>query len=278
MISRFQHNDDRHPIEDWDPVFEDTEPTKTLTTSGEESTTHVDQGARAPDYQLHQQTLSATRLRRHAPSTSDTPGASPMTAPIPHQQPRRDAALGPRAGSADSLQSAVYRRVQFIPSSSGALVAYGLSTGLFALVEAVFRILGLTTYTSFTGATLAVSSASTQGQALPWVVASTLIWLSSFGWAGYTAARMTALAPSRQALGVTAVSFLAVLLATLMAWVSVFLPSVPSPRFALQPLLEPNIVIGSLTGLALGLLALMGSLLGASLGIRYHQGLTRNNS
>lgn len=260
---------DRQGFEDWDSIFEDSEPTRVITP---ESVQHArnpgDHTRPLKRYADQQGTMSATRDNQLAQSVELGQAHT-----IPDQLPLS------QQGNA-SLQAgniSAYRRVQFIPAGSGALVAYGLSTGLFALVRTTFDALGVSTYSNFTGAVMAVFTASSQSQALPWTVASALIWLFSFGCAGYTASRMSVVAPTKQAIGVLAVTCFGVFLATLVTWMTVSLPSPITPPFALQPLLDPDLAIGFLTALAAGLLTIIGSMLGAWSGIRYHQRLTGNN-
>lgn len=278
MSSTHHRHSGREDFENWDAVFEDSEPTRSLSPSQDHYTDRLEEDTRPLETNAYQQeTLSATRSGQ-APYPVGSQQAHPATAqlPLPHQQ--TEAGWDDKVAPLPSARVAIYRRIQFLPAMSGSLVAYALSTGLFALIRAVFSAVGISTYSSLTGGALAVSAASTQGQAIPWVVASALIWLLSFGWAGYVAARMAAVAPTKQALGVVAVSFLATLVATLVTWATASLPSPLKPSFALQPLLAPDLAVGSLTALAAGLLAAIGSMLGAGLGIRYYRALTRINS
>ena len=253
------HN--RHGFEDWDSVFEEPEPTRAIVPEPAQHARQFGGHTRSLGGYPHQQgTLPPVRPNR-PPQLMGASQAYSTTAQAPYQ----------------AANVYAYRRVQFIPSGCGTLVAYSVNTGLFALLKVAFETLGISTYDKFAGAVTAVSTASTQSQALPWAIAGALIWLFSFGCAGYTASRMSAVAPMKQAVGVLAVTCFAVLVATLMTWMTVSLPSPITPPFALQPLLDPDLNIGVLTALATGLLALFGSILGALSGIKYHQRLTRNN-
>ncbi|MFW0111425.1 hypothetical protein [Rothia sp. CCM 9416] len=278
MSSTDHRQSGQEDFEDWDAVFEDSESTRLLSPSQHHYTDRLEEDTRPLETSTYQQEiLSATRSGQ-APYPVGRQQAHPATAqlPLPHQQ--TEAGWDHEVAPLPSARVAVYRRIQFLPAMSGSLVAYALSTGLFALVRTVFTAVGISTYSSLTGGALAVSVASSQGQAIPWVVASALIWLLSFGWAGYVATRMAAVAPIRQALGVLAVSFLATLLATLVTWASAWLPSPLTPSFAFQRLLAPDLALGALTALAAGLLAAIGSMLGAALGMRYRRALTSINS
>lgn len=272
MSGTYSQRGGRKDFEDWDSIFEDAEPTRVISP---EAVQHARRPGASLESQIdHQGTVSATRYEQ-ASYSRRTQESHPTTSQLPAIQQEKNSSQGIKS---DLPVVSTYRRIQFIPSSSGTLVAYALITGLFALVRSVFGVLGISTYSSPTGAVLAVSTASSQGQALPWVVASTVIWVFSFGCAGYTASRMAVVAPTKQALGVLAVSFLAVLVATLVTWLVASPSHQAASSFALQPLLAPDLAIGFLTALAIGLLAIIGSMLGAWSGIRYHQALTRNNS
>lgn len=277
MSGTHNRHDNQLPFEDWDSVFDDAEPTRVLSPSPEQGRDNLGEdtvilGARSQP----ESTLSATRYGQN-PYPAESQQTHPATAQLPLSQQVPEVALG-NIAPRPSSPGVTFRRVQFLPASSGALVAYALSTGLFALMSSLWSALGIATYDSFTGAALAVSSSSTQGQALPWVMVSAFVWLVSFGWAGYTAGRMAALAPTKQALGVIAVCLLAVLIATLATWATASLPDPLTPSFALQPLLAPDLAIGFLTLLAAALVAAIGSLLGSGLGVRYYRALTRHNS
>lgn len=280
MSSTYNQQKGRDDFEDWDSVFEDSEPTRSLTAPQDQQFKDLE-GRTLPleSHAHHQNTLSATRSGT-VPSSIHRQQVHPATAQLPlhHEQTNiNGAGTGPVPPQL-SAPVDVYRRIQFLPASSGALIAYALGTGLFTFLESVFSAFGIATYSSLTGSVLAVTVASTQGQALPWVIGSAIIWLVSFGWAGYAAARMSAVAPVKQALGVIAVSLLATLLATLVTWASASLPSPVTPGFALQPLLAPDLATGFLTALSTMLIATLGAVLGALFGIRYPRALTSVNS
>lgn len=195
---------------------------------------------------------------------------------VPDQEPAVSATSTAPVNSATPLGPAgpsMYARIQFIPACAGALVAYGLISGSLALLRFFFGSFNLAAYGSATEAVLAVTQPATQGAALPWVIALALTITAGFICAGYTTGRMSALAPGKQAVGVLAVTTLAVLLATLITWASSASSQALAPAIALQPLLAPNLPFGLLTTLALGLIGLIGALIGAGLGVRYHRKL-----
>lgn len=268
----------RRDFEDWDSVFEDSEPTRVITPESAQQARELE-GDTAPFESQPNQQATMPAARRNQPSQlTYTEETRPGTTQIPYSQPESESLHTVITASPQAVNTFAYRRVQFIPSSSGALVAYALGTGLFTVARSIFEALGVSTYSNFTGAVMAVSTVSSQSQAVPWVITSTLIWLFSFGCAGYTASRMAIVAPAKQAIGVLAVTCFAVLVATLITWMTVSLPSPIAPSFALQPLLDPDLGIGSLTALAIGLFVAIGSLLGAWFGIRYYNRLTSKNT
>lgn len=274
----------RRDFDEWDAVFEDSDPTRVL----DPRTFGQDAGS-SPASAPADAGVSATRYQR-VPSTEQNhqQTAPPQAQPQPTQQvysaeqatPAQPLAAverpaySPVPSSGVASSASVLKRVQFIPAFCGALVAYGLTTGGLALARTLMGLLGVSTYSGLTETVLAVTAPASRTQALPWLITVAALIAVAFGLAGYTASRMTALAPSKQAVGVLAVSALGVLLATLLTWATAQLTHPLAPAYALQPLLTPDLAIGALTTLATGVLALVGALIGAGLGTRYHRALT----
>ncbi|MGV3017193.1 hypothetical protein [Rothia sp. 88186D007BW] len=244
----------RRDFDEWEAVFEDSDPTRVL-----DSPAFGQAPEDSPTSSFEDAGVSATRYQR----ASQPPQAAQPSAPFA-------AGWGSRAASSPHD----LRRVQFIPAFCGALVAYALIRGGLVLGNTVMGLLGVSTYPGLTEAVMEASAPSTRAQALPWLITVALLLALAFGCAGYTASRMTALAPSKQAVGVFAVSILGTLLATLLTWVTAHFTHPISPSYALQPLLTPDAATGVLTALAACVLAMLGALLGAGLGTRYHRALT----
>ncbi|WP_326504177.1 hypothetical protein [Rothia nasimurium] len=275
----------RRDFDEWDAVFEDSDPTRVLDprTFGQDAgssqaSTPADAGVSATRYQHvppteqnqnHQQTVP---VQAQPQPTQQVYSAEPATPAQPVQAV--PASAYPTAHLGAIASAAALKRVQFIPAFCGALVAYALATGGLALARTVMGVLGVSTYSGLTETVLAVTTPASRTQALPWLITVAALIAVAFGLAGYTASRMTALAPSKQAVGVLAVSALGVLLATLLTWATAQLTHPLAPAYALQPLLTPDLAIGALTTLATGVLALVGALIGAGLGTRYHRALT----
>lgn len=273
----------RRDFDEWDAVFEDSDPTRVLDprTFGQDAgssqaSAPADAGVSATRYQRvppteqnHQQTVP---VQAQPQPTQQVYSAEPA-APAPPVQ-AVPASTPPTVNLGATAPAAALKRVQFIPAFCGALVAYTLATGGLALARTVMGVLGVSVYSGLTETVLAVTTPASRPQALPWLITVAALIAVAFGLAGYTASRMTALAPSKQAVGVLAVSALGVLLATLLTWATAQLTHPLAPAYALQPLLTPDLSIGALTTLATGVLALVGALIGAGLGTRYHRALT----
>ncbi|WP_237222179.1 hypothetical protein [Rothia nasimurium] len=273
----------RRDFDEWDAVFEDSDPTRVLDprTFGQDAgssqaPTPADAGVSATRYQRSPQ--AGQEYQQTAPPqaqpqpTQQVYSAEPATPAQPLQAV--PASARPAANLGATMPAAALKRVQFIPAFCGALVAYGLATGGLALARTLMGLLGVSTYSGLTETVLAVTAPASRAQALPWLITVALVLSLAFGLGGYTASRMTALAPSKQAVGVLAVSTLGVLLATLLTWATAQLTHPLAPAYALQPLLAPDLPIGALTVLATGVLALLAALAGAGLGLRYHRALT----
>ncbi|MGH1977981.1 hypothetical protein [Rothia sp. L_38] len=273
----------RRDFDEWDAVFEDSDPTRVLDprtfgqdARGSQGSTPADAGVSATRYQRvrpaeqnHQQTAPP---QAQPQPTQQVYSAEPATPAQPLQAV--PASARPAANLGATMPAAALKRVQFIPAFCGALVAYGLATGGLALARTLMGLLGVSTYSSLTETVLAVTTPASRAQALPWLITVALVLSLAFGLGGYAATRMTALAPGKQAVGVLAVSALGSLLATLLTWATAQLAHPLAPSYALQPLLSPDVAIGALTALAAGLLALLAALAGAGLGLRYHRALT----
>ncbi|WP_237210126.1 hypothetical protein [Rothia nasimurium] len=273
----------RRDFDEWDAVFEDSDPTRVLDprtfgqdARGSQASAPADPEVSATRYQRvppteqnHQQTVP---VQAQPQPTQQVYSAEPATPAQPLQPV--PASARPAANLGATAPAAALKRVQFIPAFCGALVAYGLTTGGLALARTLMGVLGVSVYSGLTETVLAVTAPASRTQALPWLITIAVLIALAFGFAGYTASRMTALAPSKQAVGVLAVSTLGVLLATLLTWATAQLASPLAPVYALQPLLTPDLAIGALTALATGVLALVGALIGAGLGTRYHRALT----
>ncbi|WP_237207269.1 hypothetical protein [Rothia nasimurium] len=273
----------RRDFDEWDAVFEDSDPTRILDprtfgqdARGSQGSTPADAGVSATRYQRvppaeqnHQQTAPP---QAQPQPTQQVYSAEPATPAQPLQAV--PASARPAANLGATAPAAALKRVQFIPAFCGALVAYGLTTGGLALARTLMGLLGVSTYSGLTETVLAVTAPASRAQALPWLITVAILLSLAFGLGGYAATRMTAFAPGKQAVGVLAVSALGSLLATLLTWATAQLAHPLAPSYALQPLLSPDVAIGALTVLAAGVLALLAALAGAGLGLRYHRALT----
>ncbi|MGV3149585.1 hypothetical protein [Rothia sp. 11273D007AR] len=273
----------RRDFDEWDAVFEDSDPTRVLDprtfgqdAGGSQAPTPADPGVSATRYQRvppteqnHQQTVP---VQAQPQPTQQVYSAEPATPAQPLQAV--PASARPAANLGATVPATALKRVQFIPAFCGALVAYGLTTGGLALARTLMGVLGVSVYSGLTETVLAVTAPASRAQALPWIITVALLLSLAFGLGGYAATRMTALAPGKQAVGVLAMSTLGVLLATLLTWATAQLTHPLAPAYALQPLLAPDLPIGALTVLATGVLALLAALAGAGLGLRYHRALT----
>ena len=273
----------RRDFDEWDAVFEDSDPTRVLDprtfgqdAGGSPASTPADPEVSATRYQRvppteqnHQQTVP---VQAQPQPTQQVYSAEPATPAQPLQP--MPASARPAANLGATAPAAALKRVQFVPAFCGALVAYALTTGGLALDRTMMGVLGVSVYSGLTETVLAVTAPASRTQALPWLITVAVLISVAFGFAGYTASRMTALAPSKQAVGVLAMSTLGALLATLLTWATAQLTHPLAPAYALQPLLAPDLPIGALTVLATGVLALLAALAGAGLGLRYHRALT----
>lgn len=274
-----QPSQNRRDFDEWDSVFEDSDPTRVLDprASQQEYAQPVHGGAGYDG-----QEFGRVEAGQDAPLTASRYGGRDS---VPTQAPARpqQQASPPHAYREESTQPAPlprparpqhqYARIQFIPAFAGVLVASALYGGTLPLARALFNLLGLSHYSGMTESVLAATSTSTQAQALPWVITLSVLLLLAFGFGGYTAARMAAVTPSKQAVGVIGMAALGTLLATLLTWATGSLNSPLTPRVALQPLLSPDLAVGALVILAAAVLALMGALIGAAAGTRYHKAL-----
>lgn len=273
----------RRDFDEWDAVFEDSDPTRVLDprTFGQDAgssqaPTPADAGVSATRYQRSPQAGQEYQQTASAQVQPQPPQQVYSAEPVPPAQPVQavPASAYPVEHLGATSPAAALKRVQFIPAFCGALVAYALATGSLALARTVMGVLGISTYSGLTETVLAVTAPASRAQALPWLITVALLLSLAFGLGGYAATRMTALAPGKQAVGVLAVSALGSLLATLLTWATAQLAHPLAPSYALQPLLSPDVAIGALTVLAAGVLALLAALAGAGLGLRYHRALT----
>ncbi|WP_237224319.1 hypothetical protein [Rothia nasisuis] len=273
-----QNRSDHQDFEDWEAVFEDSDPTRVLNPRAEQWSA-ADPTTQQSQVATHSGAdLSATRYGQAPSGFPGSAGPTTPAAPLPAVPPAPQAApaqINPAASFPGPPLNvrASQARVQFLPALSGALVAAAVIAGTLATTRFILTSMGTAVYPGPTEAVLAVTATSTQLAALPWTITTALALLLGYALAGYTATRMTALAPGKQALGVVAVSAFGVLLATLLTWATSSADVPLRPGFALQPLVGPDPVFGTLTTLATGVLALLGALLGASAGTRYHKRL-----
>lgn len=266
-----QHGDRRQrETSEWEAVFADSDPTRVLPSSpAEQPLTDENNGE-----------VSAVRYRAE-------PETSPVQAAGGEQvvAPRRPAEYGVPAWqqvdtggehpySTYSLPAASpYHRVQFIPAFLGALIAYGINGGVLSIVKLAAAQLGFQSFSSPTGAVLALLDTGTRTAALPWSIALTVSYIVAFTLAGYAAARMSAVAPTRQAVGVILMTLLGLLLGSLTTWATSNASYPLKPSFSGHTFLAENFGVGALTLLGVLLLALMCALLGSLVGNRYHRKL-----
>ncbi|WP_237201950.1 hypothetical protein [Rothia nasimurium] len=274
-----QPSQNRRDFDEWDAVFEDSDPTRVLDprTHQQEYTRGAPGEAEHSGVQPTQDApLTASRYGRVEPvAAQSTPEPLPQTAsPQLYREEQLPSVSPAPPAPGPGSRRLQYSRIQFIPAFAGVLVASALYGGALPLLRSLFTLLGLSHYSGITETVLAATSASTQAQALPWAIGVGLLLLTAFGFGGYTASRMAVLAPSKQALGVLGMAALGVLLATLLTWATSSMSSPLAPRVALQPLLGPDLAVGTLVTLALAVLALIGALIGAAAGSRYHKAIS----
>lgn len=253
---------------DWEAVFNDADPTRVLPPYSSEH------GANASSPQATDSSVSAVRYQPEL-----APSAAEYSAPAAPTEVRSS---GPAQRAAYSTVEAParrkgkltpYRRVQFIPAFLGALIAHGMLTLLFQLAAPLLVAAGLKSYDTPTLVALDLFNADARSTALPWAIFLGVCYIFAFLAAGYAAARMSVVAPAKQALGVLMMTLLGMLLGSAIAWLASLANVDVQPSFAGHLFMERDFAPGLLTLLSVLALAFFAALLGAFMGTSYHRKL-----
>lgn len=253
-------------FEGWDDVFADSDPTRVLPADAGEGAGQAGSSSAGAG-------ISATRYQASAPAQV-TSAEKPMAEPAPAKAAwSRPASPAPEVGPVDP--SLAYRRVQFIPAFIAALAAYSVAKGLVYGGMVLAGLFKFKTYETPGALAAALFDAAARPQALPWAIVLAVAYFGAFVVAGYAAARMSAIAPLKQAMGVNLVALLVLLLASLLAWVSSMSGLNLTPTYSLGYFLADGVGNGLLALLAFFALAMTGALVGSGVGSRYHRKLRR---
>lgn len=282
---------DSSAFDEWDAVFADPDPTRVLSADTPQKAA-ADGGSSADSAQDAGTGISATRYQA-VPEPVVEPVAERVEKPVvaaavpqTTQQARgtqrtEASSYIPAATSAPVVEDEpvnpilAYRRIQFIPSIIAVLAAYTTGKGMVYLGQVFAELFSMKVYGTPTAAVVDLFNGATSAQALPWTIILAVAYFCAFTVAGYTAARMSAIAPVKQALGVTLVTLLGILLTSLLTWISSATGGSLTPTFSLGYFLGENMATGALTLLAFFALVLLGALTGAGIGSRYHKKLNR---
>lgn len=253
---------------DWESVFNDSDPTRVLSPYSSEP------GAGTGNLQAADSSVSAVRYQPEpAPSTTQhsAPAAPAEVRSSVAEQTAAYSTVETPARRKGKLTP--YRRVQFIPAFLGALVAHGLLTLLFQLASPLLAAAGLKSYDTPTLVALDLFNAETRAAALPWAIFLGICYVLAFLVAGYAAARMSGVAPAKQALGVMMMTVLGVLLGSAVTWLASLTSVDLRPSFAGHLFMEQNFAPGLLTLLSVLAIAFSSALVGAFMGVSYHRKL-----
>ncbi|MDY3049662.1 MAG: hypothetical protein SOR40_07830 [Rothia sp. (in: high G+C Gram-positive bacteria)] len=154
------------------------------------------------------------------------------------------------------------------------LVASAFLAGGLSLLGPFLSLAGLTSYSTAGQALGLAFSPEGRQLALPYLISRGLLTILAFLLAGYTAGRMAGRKPAQSSLGILAWSGLGILLASGLTWAFRQHAHPFAPSFALQAQLSSDLPGGLLALCASALLAFLGSLLGALIGIRYYRHLS----
>lgn len=253
---------------DWEAVFNDADPTRILPPYSSEP------GAKAGSPQAADSSVSAVRYQ-----PDPTPSAAEHSVPAAPAELRSSGADQRAAYSTAEVPArrkgklSPYRRVQFIPAFLGALAAHGMLNLLFQLAAPLLVAAGLKSYDTPTLVALDLFNADARAAALPWAIFLGICYVFAFLAAGYAAARMSGVAPAKQALGVLMMTLLGVLLGSAIAWLASLASIEVQPSFAGHLFMEQNFAPGLLTLLSVLVIAYLSALLGSFIGVSYHRKL-----
>ena len=203
------------------------------------------------------------------------PGQQPYQAQQPYaaQQP----ADPYRAEEYDRAAAAKekYSRIQFFPALLGWLAAYSLMTFSGYLQQALTSAFRLPQYDTFQQAfhDLIGSGQPPTGALWAWLLIAAALIVLSFAFGGYAAARMARYAPAKQGFGVWLWHVLATVIATICVFFGLTGNTTGTPQLSVQAMLTPNPMQALPGALITVLLVLIGSILGALFGPRYHRKL-----
>lgn len=267
MTSQGNRDSQKRDAEEWEAVFADSDPTRVLPPYARESEP-------APG----EEPVSAVRYRQDPAPVTPAAGlpSAGQVAPAPPYAPEAQVEnAAPRPPQQAAGRISPYHRIQFIPAFLGALIAHGTISALFQVATPLLGLFGAQSYGSPTLAAVALFGAETRAAALPWSIFLALSYLLAFAAAGYAAARMSGVAPVKQALGVLLVTLLGILSGSLLTWATSGMDTALSPQFSGHTFFEADFATGALTLLAVLTLALLSALLGAFVGGSYHRKLAK---
>lgn len=212
------------------------------------------------------------------------PETQQVSATQPPHQDRPTAFEGnPDAGVplelAEPTAAERYSRIQFFPALLSWFALYTLLAFSHYALQGIGDVFNITKYPTFPqGFSTAIDSLSQPAQGTsPWIwvgIDATLTLISAM-FAGYAVARMARFAPAKQALGLWLWHIIMVLLATIATFTGFISTGSEEPRLALQTQLADAPLENSLGVLTLLALILIGALLGALFGPRYHKNVAR---
>ncbi|QRZ61872.1 hypothetical protein [Rothia sp. ZJ932] len=251
----------------WDDVFDDDR-TGTLDTDDEPTRVlHYEEPATQP--------ISSTATR---PITAPQPTVE-ATASYPVVHEAED--YGQREDEAElfteqtSPAARAQRGIRLFPAFLGFLTGCAALLGLRWLYDMLLHLTASTQYTGVAATLERGLAADNTDQAVwVWWGVSLALWALSFSVGGYTAARLTRFSRFKQGLAVWLWLVLTIALSTLLSFVAGTHFARPMP-FAVQRLADSTASVNALAILALSASALIGSLLGASAGLRYHKNFER---
>lgn len=259
MMKR-DHQSSEHDI--WDDVFEsDAERTQQFSAASERD----DEPTRVLNYrQPEQVTATAPYPVASVPLQADTYDAEPAQAAAPARPAYSEpVTAAPREAPASE-------GMRLFPGFLGFLVACSATAGLTWMFTSVLALANSVSYTNSAQALSQAMGAGGSQNTWFWWGTSLALWAVGFGFGGYTAARLTRFSRFKQGLAVWLWLTLTIAISTLLTFV---LPQQVegSLPFAVQTLADASPSVNALALLALAVSALLGSLVGSSVGLRYHK-------
>lgn len=234
--------------------------------------------------------LSAANYASHTEPSPSYERPSPSYREVPPSRPLAQEEFAPVPPAAQRLQRdfqptaqvrARHSRIHFFPALLGWLATYSLLIFSGYLHRLINELLGLESFTSFPQVFASLiglgGPVSATPSAITWLVISAVLTLASAAFGGYAAARMARFAAFKQGLGVWLWHLVMVVLATIMTFFAGSLMGTSDSRLSLQTQLDGAVGQNILGVLLLLGLVLLGAILGALFGPRYHKRLARES-